>query len=147
MNAVRSILTGNTEGDDSEHGSAASDGEEEDEDDDMALETASSQDAHDTAESSSEAGRGTATSVVTSTTWRPRSQRPRVGGKGQAAIHYTMTPPDSDGGMETTQDGDRPRREVPDRGRSTAPSTSSRARPRAHSDGTNKPDRSRSPAK
>ena len=146
VNAVRSILTGHADVDNSECGSAASDEEEQDEGEYMALETASSRDSHATADSSSENGRGTATLVVTSTTWRPRSKQPRTGGKGQVPIHYTMTPPDSEDCMETTQSEDRARQERSDRGRSTAPSTSSRARPRAHSAGAVKPDRSRSPA-
>ena len=68
-------------------------------------------------------------------------------GKGQIAIHYTMTLADSDGDMETTQDMDMPQRALPDRGRSTAPSNSSQTRPKVQPDATKKPDRSRSPDK
>ena len=67
--------------------------------------------------------------------------------EGHIAIHYTMTPTDFDGGMETTQDIDLPLRAFPDRGRSIAPSNSSRTRPTLQPDVAYKPDRSRSPAK
>ena len=57
VNAVRSILTGATEEDDIAPGSEASEGGGQGED--MAPETASSREAHETADSSSETGRGT----------------------------------------------------------------------------------------